>query len=78
MKNRDKSKRSVLINSAEEPSDSLLTEYVIHHATCGSDRERNGRFRAGTVLTDIRCLEALLFGVIYIYNSDDLNVHMVL
>lgn len=39
--------------------------------------ERNGRFRAGTVRADIRCLEALLFGVIYIYNSDDLNVHMV-
>lgn len=71
-------KLSVLINCAEEPSDSLLTEYVIHPATCGLDRERNERFRVGTVLTNISCLEALPFGVIYVYNSDDLHVHMVL
>jgi len=69
-------KLSVLINCAEEPSDSLLTGYVIHPATHGSDRERNERCRAGTVLTDSRCSEALLSGAIYIYNSHDLHVHV--
>lgn len=69
-------KLSVLINCAEEPSDSLLTGYVIHPATRGSDRERNERCRVGAVLTDNRCSETLLSGTIYIYNSDDLHVHM--